>query len=105
MARAIPISIHVKRAAIPAASAVIALYFAYHALVGDFGLVAWLELEREKAMLEEQLASAQAERLELEHRVSLLRPESLDPDMLEERARETLSLAHPNDITIFRDGR
>jgi cell division protein FtsB len=105
MARAIPISIHVKRAAVPAACAAIALYFAYHALIGDLGLVAWLELEREKTMLEERLAGARAERLELEYRVTLLRPESLDPDMLEERAREALSLAHPNDITIFRDAR
>ena len=105
MARAISFSIYVKRAAVPAACAAIALYFAYHALVGDFGLFAWLELQREKTLLEERLSGAQAERLELEHRVTLMRPESLDPDMLDERARETLNLAHPNDITIFRNAR
>jgi cell division protein FtsB len=35
----------------------------------------------------------------------LLRPESLDPDMLEERARVLLNLAHPNDIVIMRGDR
>ena len=103
MSRAIPISIRIKWAAIPAACAVVAGYFAYHAVIGDFGLIASLELKREKAALQAELAAAQAELLALEHRVNLLRPESLDPDMLDERARETLNLAHPNDITIFRN--
>jgi len=103
MAGAIPISVHIKRAAVPVACAAIALYFAYHAVEGDFGLLALNQLKHEKAALEQKLADSQAERLALEHRVSLLRPESLDPDMLDERARETLNLANPNDITIFRD--
>ena len=34
----------------------------------------------------------------LEQRVSLLRAESLDPDMLDERARFQLEFAHPRDL-------
>jgi cell division protein FtsB len=43
-----------------------------------------------------------AERDALDHRVGLLRPEHLDRDMLDERAREMLNLAGPNEIVILR---
>lgn len=103
MARAIPISVYIKRAVVPVACAALAAYFAYHAVVGANGIVAWRELQREEVRLDTELAAARARRLQLEHRVTLMRPESLDPDMLDERARETLNLANPNDITVYRN--
>jgi len=36
----------------------------------------------------------------LERKVSLLRPESLDPDMVEEQGRRLLNFSHPDDIHI-----
>ena len=47
------------------------------------------------------LAAVEAERSTLERRVDLLRPDHLDRDMLDERARSQLNLAAPNDIVIF----
>ena len=47
------------------------------------------------------------QRLALAHRVGLLRPDSLDPDMLEERARMLLNYGHRDDRIILperRDG-
>ena len=41
------------------------------------------------------------EREKLEKRVDLLRPENLDLDMLEERARSVLGLAHPDELVIY----
>jgi cell division protein FtsB len=38
----------------------------------------------------------------LERDVALLRPESLDPDMLDERARAILNLAHSNDLIMLK---
>jgi hypothetical protein len=38
----------------------------------------------------------------LERDVSLLRPESLDPDMLDERARAILNLAHSDDLIMLK---
>ena len=38
----------------------------------------------------------------LERDVALLRPESLDPDMLDERARAILNLAHPDDLIMMK---
>ena len=34
--------------------------------------------------------------------VALLRPESLDPDMLDERARAILNLAHQDDLIMLK---
>ena len=81
--------------------AAICAYFAYHAVQGDRGLIAWLQLSREIAQSEALLADLSAERAALEHRVSLLRPESLDPDMLEEQARTMLNFAGPDDRTLL----
>ena len=34
-------------------------------------------------------------------RVALLKSQSLDPDMLDERARALLDYVHPNDLTLI----
>jgi len=77
-------------------------YFVYHGLNGARGFYASQQLRVEAADLEKQLAELRTEREKLEQHVALLRPESLDPDMLEERARVLLNVAHPNDIVIMR---
>ena len=80
-------------------------YFSYHAVNGDFGMRALARMQAEEIALRQELDERRAERQAMELRVTLLRPESLDPDMLEERARETLNYAHPNELTILRGPR
>jgi cell division protein FtsB len=81
--------------------AAICTYFVYHAVQGDRGLIAWLQHSRELAESETVLAELVAERSTIEHRVSQLRAESLDPDMLEEQARIMLNFAEPDDRTLL----
>ncbi len=76
-------------------------YFAFHLVQGDRGLAAWLRLTQEVNEARTTLVQLDAERQALEHRDSLLRPEHLDRDMLDERARSTLNLIGPNEIVIF----
>ncbi len=76
------------------------VYFSYHIVQGDRGLIAWVHLKNEIAKAEETLATVRAEKTELEKRVSLLRPDSLDPDMLEERARIMLNMGRPEERVI-----
>jgi cell division protein FtsB len=80
-------------------------YFAYHVMHGERGLIAWIELQRKVEAVEASLARVAAERRTLENRVQLLHPQSLDPDMLEERARVMLNYGHPDDIVILLDRR
>ena len=81
--------------------AAICIYFAYHAVQGDRGLIAWLQHSRELVASELALTNLAAERAALEHRVSQLRAESLDPDMLEEQARTMLNFAGPDDRALL----
>ena len=76
-------------------------YFAYHSIEGDRGLVAWLRLNEQIRTASEELSGLQAERHALERRVSLLRPESLDRDLLEEQARIVLNFARPDEAVIL----
>jgi cell division protein FtsB len=75
-------------------------YFAYHSVEGDRGLVAYLRLNEQITLAKAQLAEVASERKALEQRVSLLRPNRLDPDMLDERARLLLNLARPDEVVI-----
>ena len=76
-------------------------YFSYHLIEGDRGLFAYLKLQHEIDRAEAVYQLTENEKLSLEKRVALLRPENLDVDMLEERSRDVLGLAHPDEIVIY----
>ncbi|MBL8782515.1 MAG: septum formation initiator family protein, partial [Alphaproteobacteria bacterium] len=81
------------------------LYFGYFAIYGNHGLVNWIRLNHEIELKQADLDRVQAERLALEHRVRMLRPESVDPDLLEEQARARLGLSEPDEVVILKDKR
>ncbi|WP_236024875.1 FtsB family cell division protein [Arenibaculum pallidiluteum] len=83
-----------------AAFAAVVAYFAYHAIHGDRGLIALSRLQGEIDQAEGVLGQIRGERERLDHRASLLRPDNLDPDMLDERARAMLNFADPDEIVI-----
>ena len=76
-------------------------YFGYHLVNGDRGLLAMAHLQREVQIAEQNLAEAETTRTIWERRVSELRNQSLDPDMLDERARVLLNFSRKDDIIIF----
>jgi cell division protein FtsB len=77
-------------------------YFAYHLVEGDRGLKAWLQLTREIGIATANLDAIRAQRATLDLKVSELRPDHIDPDLLDERIRATLNLVSPDDIVIIR---
>ena len=86
----------------PALGVAVIGYFAYHLVHGDRGLVAWRDLSERIRETETTARQVAGDRHEMERRVALLRPDSLDRDMLDERVREVLNLAHPDDVVILR---
>ena len=76
-------------------------YFGYHLVNGDRGLLAMVHLQREVLVAEQNLAEAETTRKIWERRVAALRNQSLDPDMLDERARVLLNFSRKDDIVIF----
>ncbi|WJR81566.1 septum formation initiator family protein [Bradyrhizobium sp. NP1] len=73
-------------------------YFGINAYTGKYGLNARQELDQEIIALTSELARLKQERAEGEKRVSLLRTDRVDPDMLDERARYQLDYANPHDL-------
>lgn len=76
-------------------------YFAWHAWKGPRGYPYRDGLEARVAMLQLKYDGLRQQREKLEHRVSLLRPESIDPDLLDEMARAKLEMAKPGDVVAF----
>jgi cell division protein FtsB len=76
-------------------------YFGYHLVNGERGLLSMARLEREVQIANQNLAEAETAKKIWERRVSELRNQSLDPDMLDERARALLNFARKDDIIIF----
>jgi cell division protein FtsB len=76
-------------------------YFGVNAFTGNHGLRAQADLDQQLAAMQQELNGLKAERNDWERRVSLLRPERIDPDMLDERARALLGLADPRDLTLI----
>ena len=76
-------------------------YFAVNAFTGDHGLRAQQDLDQQMASMKTDLARVKAERSVWERRVSLLRSDRIDPDMLEERARALLDDVDPRDVTLL----
>jgi cell division protein FtsB len=93
--------LRVRNVAMPAVMVSILAYFAYHAVEGNHGLLARSHLENELGGLQQKAATLHEQRLRLERRVALLRPDNLDPDLLAEEARRVLGYAHPDEVIIL----
>ena len=76
-------------------------YFVFHVFHGDRGLIAWAQLRQDVEHLETSAEALASERRYLENKVRLLHPKSLDPDMLDERARLMLNFGHPDELVII----
>jgi cell division protein FtsB len=75
-------------------------YFAFHAYHGNHGIVAKRAFEQAAAELERERDAVHAERAEWERRISLIRSETLDPDLIEELARRDLFFGLPNELVV-----
>jgi len=86
-------------------AAIVIGYFGVHAYTGDRGLKARKNLDQQIAELTAELAAVTAEREKWQRRVALLKPERLDPDILDERTRELLNYVHRRDLVIMTGAR
>ena len=76
-------------------------YFAVNAFTGNHGLRAQQDLEQQLTAMKGDLMQLKAERAVWERRVSLLRADRIDPDMLDERARALIGYVDPRDLTLL----
>lgn len=76
-------------------------YFMFHAQYGTRGLEARGSLQESLRGMEGELAVLTAERKSWEQRLSLMRDEAVDRDLLEEQVRNTLGRIHRNDVILM----
>jgi cell division protein FtsB len=82
-------------------SGAVVSYFLFHAQHGARGLEARDTLQGTLRGMEAELAALTAERKSWELRLSLVRDEAVDRDLLEEMARNTLGRVHKNDVILM----
>lgn len=75
-------------------------YFAFHAFHGERGVFALFQNQHQLIEVEHDLQVARSERMTLEKRVSGLRVNSLDLDLLDEQARNMLGLSKENEMIM-----
>ena len=78
-------------------------FFGFHSLTGERGFLMRENLDREIAAAQELLELLKKENSELEFKISLMRSDIVDQDLLEEMARSELGLFSDNDILILSD--
>lgn len=94
------VSLKASQIIVPLMGAAMMTYFVYHAVQGDRGLIAWWNLRYEIDKADAQLGLVTAEKQALERRVALLRPQSLDTDLLAERAHLMLGAVQGDDLIV-----
>ena len=79
------------------------IYVGYQSVQGERGLLGWIERSADVERNHAEVAALAEERRKLERRVSQLRSESLDLDLLDQEARRLLNLGHPDEEVLFHD--
>jgi cell division protein FtsB len=75
-------------------------YLVWHAVHGQRSFSQAARIAAQIETLTDERDKLRGERIGLDRRVALLRPESIDPDLLEELARTRLGFVRGNDIII-----
>lgn len=76
-------------------------YLGYSAISGQFGIESREGILADIEILQDRSSALQAEIDAFEHRVALMNPRHLDPDLITERARALLNMAHSDDILVM----
>lgn len=86
---------------VPIVGALFVCYFLVHAFHGDRGILAWMHLQKQVTVAEQTLSETSSVRMDYDRRISLLRSEHLDADMLDERARIMAGLVRSDEFIVI----
>jgi cell division protein FtsB len=76
-------------------------YFAWHGMEGPRSFDNYKRLQAKIAALDADLEKAQKQRIAFDRHAELLRPENIDPDMVDELARKTLGFAAEGELVVI----
>lgn len=91
-----------REAVAPFVCFILIVYFGYHAIQGDRGLLAYLHLTKSIAQLEQTYEEVSGDRKTFENAANRLRSDNLDTDLLEERSRAILGLVRKDESVVLK---
>ena len=77
-------------------------YFIFHFFNGNHGLISLIDTKKEINKSEKKLDKIVSKKLTLQHKVSLLKQDSLDLDTLDEQARKILGYSSKSEKVFLR---
>ncbi len=80
----------IRRNLIAVVGLFLCVYFAYHVLAGERSYLRLSSLEQQISSVEQEYNTFSSDRVNLERKVVMMRPGSVDRDLLEERVRAVL---------------
>lgn len=86
-------------------SIVVLGYFGWHGFYGPRSFEHKAQVLQQVSKAKKELAMLEAERESRNARIALLRPRSIDPDMLDQMARKTLGYANSSDLIYFQNAK
>ena len=81
--------------------ALVVAYFLFHAVQGDRGMLAWLQLRQQITVVETVLEQSRISRQHWQSRIALLQSRNLDRDLLGERARLVTGLVNEAEFVVL----
>ena len=94
---------YLNRYALLIASLGLFLYFSFHILTGNYGLFSWRSLDKELKENQKTLEALENQESNLQNKVNRLKSDNLDPDLLEECARDMLNVGKKGETIIIDD--
>ena len=83
--------------------AFIFVYFGYHLISGENGIVSYFKQKAKLEKLETELSIVEQKREKLSGKAQKLHPSSLDADLLDEQYRRTTGKIKPNEVIYYYD--
>lgn len=100
MLRFFRLLIRIKSIFWPTLAFLVICYFGYHLTQGERGLITWWKMMNEVREAKIALSHSDGDKKNWEYRVSLLKGNNLDPDLLDERIRKMLNYVKKDEIYI-----
>lgn len=76
-------------------------YFSYHLIQGQRSAIRFFSLEQTISRMQDEQIILKEKRIELENQVAMLRPNSINKDLLEERARIVLGFRKSGEMDVM----
>lgn len=77
------------------------VYFIYHSISGERGMLAYVKLKKQLVVRTEILDNLKVERKKLDASVKLINPKTADKDMIDELARRELGLIGKDEVMLI----